>query len=574
MSLRLIAREKLWIFACLLVIVDAILALTLPRGYLLRAAGDLTQCFLLFVVLGSFLKNLEAKERRTRLFWGLLSLGAGVWLCAQVLWTYYEVFLGQDVPNPFSGDIFLILHLVPLMSAFAIRPECEPNPQTATLGALDFVQLLVWWVYLYLFVVIPWQYVWPNQALYGRNFDLIYLLEHIVFVTCAGVAWARSGSTWKVVYGYLTAAAVVYALGSEGAGYAIDRGWYYTGSFYDIPLLASMVQFITTGMIAHRLNQTTDTAREPEMKRRGWVSGLAMLALMSLPALAGWCFFASDAPAAVRYFRLKLTLATMLLMAALVWIKQRSLDRKLSATNQELREDSLTDSLTGCRNRRFLTTTIETDVRHAIRSHFPTSAIPNKKNRDLIFYLIDFDVFKEVNDMYGHDVGDELLIQATLRISSAIRHSDALIRWGGDEFLVVSRYTDRDDAHTLAGRVLQAFISQPFELKNGIALSRTCSVGWAPFPWYVRDPGAVGYAEILKLTDYALYEAKSLGRNRAVGMLPSLEAPASEAGLTLGGKNDRLSEWLGAYTLVIEGPQGARRAEPLSHSHAAHSPAR
>ena len=543
------------IFSCLLVSVDAVLALTLTHGYLLTTIGDLTQCLLLLVVLRTFLRNLEAKDQRARIFWALMSLGVGIWLCAQMLWTYFEVILGQDVPNPFCGDIVLVLHLVPLMSAMAVQPDREPNAQTAAPGALDFLQLLVWWLYLYLFVVIPWQYVSPNAVLYGRNFDLIYLLEHLAFVSCAGLGWIRAKGAWKTTYGYLVTTGGVYALGSEAAGYAIDRGWYYTGSLYDIPLLSAMVLFITTGMIFYRLNETTEVVKEPEPRRRGWVSGLAMLALMSLPVLAGWSFYFSTAPTAVRYFRLGLTLGAMLLMATLVWIKQRSLDRQLAATNQELQEDAFTDSLTGCRNRRFLTTTIDADVRHAIRSYFPIGRANNRRNRDLVFYLIDFDAFKEVNELHGHDVGDELLISATLRISAAIRHSDALIRWGGDEFLVVSRYTNRDDAQTLAARVLHAFVNEPFELKNGVKLSRTCSVGWAPFPWYVHDPGAIGYKDILKLADFALYEAKKLGRNRAVGMLPSLEEAAPGMTTVLGGKNDRLSESLAAYTLVTLGSE-------------------
>ena len=166
--------------------------------------------------------------------------------------------------------------------------------------------------------------------------------------------------------------------------------------------------------------------------------------------MAGWALYFSPAPAPVRNFRLLLTLITMMILGALTWIKQHRLDKELARANRELREDSLTDVLTGARNRRFLNSTIDVDVRQVVRSYSPAGSSPGKRNRDLVFYLIDIDYFKQVNDRHGHDTGDKLLVELARRISSAIRHSDALIRWGGDEFLVASRYTDRGDAVTLA----------------------------------------------------------------------------------------------------------------------------
>jgi diguanylate cyclase (GGDEF)-like protein len=76
----------------------------------------------------------------------------------------------------------------------------------------------------------------------------------------------------------------------------------------------------------------------------------------------------------------------------------------------------------------------------------------DQRTRDLFFYLIDADNFKEVNDRYGHDVGERVLVEMARRISSAIRHSDVLVRWGGEEFLILSRYTDRREAKTLSAR--------------------------------------------------------------------------------------------------------------------------
>jgi diguanylate cyclase (GGDEF)-like protein len=146
----------------------------------------------------------------------------------------------------------------------------------------------------------------------------------------------------------------------------------------------------------------------------------------------------------------------------------------------------------------------------------------DQRTRDLVFYLIDADNFKEVNDRYGHDVGDRVLVEMSRRISSAIRHSDVLVRWGGEEFLILSRYTDRREARTLSARVLAAVSDTPFALTNpNETICRTCSIGWAAFPWLSRHPEIVNYETVLNFADRALGEAKRAGKNRAVGLLPA-----------------------------------------------------
>jgi len=148
------------------------------------------------------LGNVRAAEPRSSLFWALLTLGCGIWLCVQILWTYFEVFLRTDVPNHFVGDVALFLHLVPMMGALSVRPDLERDEPLAQMGALDFTLLLTWWLYLYLFVVIPWQYVWPNKELYGRSFDVLYFLEQAVFVGCGTAVWLQyrpmENHLWKL----------------------------------------------------------------------------------------------------------------------------------------------------------------------------------------------------------------------------------------------------------------------------------------------------------------------------------------------------------------------------------------
>ena len=215
----------------------------------------------------------------------------------------------------------------------------------------------------------------------------------------------------------------------------------------------------------------------------------------------------------------------------------------LALANKELEEMSLTDPLTSARNRRFFTATIQSDVSQAIRAYSSPDPTRSRRNRDIVFYLIDADHFKEINDRFGHDAGDQMLIDLTSRISSAIRYSDVLVRWGGEEFLVVSRFCERKEAATLAARVLSAVAGEPFKVKGaGISLHRTVSIGWAAFPWNVASPVDVSYEEVLALADRAIYKAKNSGRNQAIGALPPESASEPHTSVAHGDTEARVSE--------------------------------
>ena len=192
---------------------------------------------------------------------------------------------------------------------------------------------------------------------------------------------------------------------------------------------------------------------------------------------------------------------------------------ELAAANRELREAFFTDALTGARNRRFFSTVIEDDVNRTLRVH-STPPANRPRNCDLIFYIVDIDHFKEVNDEYGHDRGDGVLTEVARRLTQVVRDSDRLIRWGGEEFLLISRDADRSRGDVLAGRVMASVGAEPLDIGGGQKVRRTCSVGWAPFPWYPDSTRTFAFTEVLKLADRAMYVAKQSGRNCSVGVLP------------------------------------------------------
>ncbi len=558
---RLTLSKRTWmLLAFALACAQFAFSLILPPGYLLTAAVDITQTFLLTSVVLATATNISRTSRRARLFWILITLGASAWLVTQLLWTYFEVFLHKSVPNPFVGDVILFLHLVPLMGAMAVRPHRVTDDQTIRLGTIDFSLLFVWWLYLYLFTVIPWQYIAVDVQLYGRNFDILYTLEHIVCLIGIRLVWQQSQGAWKTVYRQLFWASAVYAFASISAGLAIDFGTYYSGGIYDVPLALGMVLFTKVGLTAREHKLENDPVEQTGGTRSVWIARLAMFAALSLPLLAMEVMASHALPASVKSFRLLLTLVAIVVIGTLRSWRQYRLDKALEQAHQNLKEDSLTDLLTGARNRRFFTSAIEGDVQQAIRA-YGQGQEHGKRNRDLIFYLIDADCFKEVNDRYGHDLGDRVLVETAKRISSAIRNSDVLIRWGGDEFLVVSRYTDREDAATLAERVLESVGRSLFEFEHH-RLQRSCSIGWAVFPWYLDSPDEVPYEEVLQLADAALYEAKSQGRNQAVGMLPARRQSKPLTSESLNSKKETLTERLSAVNIKTKGPTPETSATP------------
>jgi diguanylate cyclase (GGDEF)-like protein len=245
-----------------------------------------------------------------------------------------------------------------------------------------------------------------------------------------------------------------------------------------------------------------------------------MASVLSIPALGAWAALQHGAPKEVTLFRQLVTLGTVSVMALLVFAKKHQLAAQLTKANQVLQEASTTDFLTGVRNRRLFDLIINGEASQTLRSH--STAHSRRPGADLILYMMDLDDFKEINDQYGHEMGDKILIEAARRIRSLIRSADVLIRWGGDEFLIVSRNSIRAGAAGFALRVLDAF-SQPIAT-DGLPINLNISIGWAAFPWIPEQPDGVPIEAVLGLADRALYEAKESGKNRAVGVAASPDA--------------------------------------------------
>ncbi|MFA9218914.1 MAG: diguanylate cyclase, partial [Sphingomonadaceae bacterium] len=191
---------------------------------------------------------------------------------------------------------------------------------------------------------------------------------------------------------------------------------------------------------------------------------------------------------------------------------------ELQRAYRALEEVSLTDQLTGLRNRRFFLQNVDAEVALSLRGyeqglHQPLTECDLATAKDLVFFMVDLDHFKEVNDRYGHGAGDAILVQMQERLREVFRESDYLVRWGGEEFLVLARATQRDEARVVAERMRRAVAERDFVLPDGTLLARTCSIGFACFPFLPEQPRLLSWSQVVELADQGLYIAKRSGRN-------------------------------------------------------------
>lgn len=216
--------------------------------------------------------------------------------------------------------------------------------------------------------------------------------------------------------------------------------------------------------------------------------------------------------------------------------EMRDLNCKLQSAVDKVRQLSLTDELTGLRNRRFLNFSMTEDVAQTIRNY--RDILQGREQRmsvniDIVFLMIDLDHFKVVNDKHGHLAGDQVLIQMRELLTGCCRDSDTVIRWGGEEFLVVARNACRADQMILAERIRKAVEKYPFEIGKDQSIHLTCSAGAAVFPLLPKMPEVFCWGRVVELADLCLYAAKRSGRNAWVGILPSYLASPDDFTLDL-----------------------------------------
>jgi diguanylate cyclase (GGDEF)-like protein len=181
---------------------------------------------------------------------------------------------------------------------------------------------------------------------------------------------------------------------------------------------------------------------------------------------------------------------------------------ELFQANQKLEQMAITDSLTGCFNRRYLMQQLEHEVTTNVRYNIPFA-----------IFLFDIDLFKSINDTYGHLVGDEVIRSTAQAVKNSLRRTDILARYGGEEFTVYLPHTNRLEAQLLAERIKETVELNMVEAGHNEMVAITISMGVLTVDENEAEPLANPkeyLKELFSKVDIALYEAKHGGRNRIV----------------------------------------------------------
>jgi len=202
------------------------------------------------------------------------------------------------------------------------------------------------------------------------------------------------------------------------------------------------------------------------------------------------------------WWLLAATFVLSFVVLVMLYRRVRKSNRALESSNYQLLVQSERDPLTGLANRR----------------HFQAAMKQLAADGKLsgTVFLVDIDHFKRINDTHGHTVGDTVLTEMARRLRDTLREQDLIVRWGGEEFLVIVRSLAPDQVEALANRMLVAMGSTPV-VHDDKAIPVTGSIGFATFP---IEPTllAVSWERAINLVDTAMYLAKAHGRNRAYGV--------------------------------------------------------
>lgn len=194
--------------------------------------------------------------------------------------------------------------------------------------------------------------------------------------------------------------------------------------------------------------------------------------------------------------------------------------KRLERLNQELAESALTDPLTGLRNRRYLRRLLGREGDASGRDE----GSPLAAEGPVLLLMFDLDHFKQVNDRHGHDAGDAVLVEVARRLRQTFDDAVAILRWGGEEMLLVLRGSGLDAAETRARALMHCIAAAPVQVPGGDALPVRLSLGVAPWPW---GDSRKTFDQALTTADLAVYLAKREGRNRAVLVFPGAAGEAA-----------------------------------------------
>jgi diguanylate cyclase (GGDEF)-like protein len=433
----------------------------------------------------------------TRRFCWSMAASTFLGLCGDVTWAVL-VLVVHEPPAPSLADVFYIGSVLAIFPALLAQFGSPLRRWRQTLDSSMVVLLIVYAAFA--FVLRP-------QIDAGLSTEILATVVETFLILVAGT-WAVFASLTvdrRLPYGVrvILAGTVVQAASWLAYAYAVsvrgveDGSWLYAGWQASWAMVVAGCAALLLGFERRGTARLWSTST---WVGTGVVTGLIVVTVAESTAIR---------TAPVRVLAALAGLALLLLRLQLT-VRDRG---RLASEMHALAE---TDALTGVANRR------------AFEERLAEAAREAERGAAFGLLVIDVDHFKTVNDGYGHPFGDEVLVQVTRRLAGCLRPADVLARLGGEEFGVVAHGVTDGELPELAERCRRAVGTVPIEV-DGTHVQVTVSVGGACMPDH-----AATKADLVRIADRALYEAKEAGRNRVhVGLRtsPQVEIPIPETGV-------------------------------------------
>lgn len=459
--------------------------------------GDLAYLPLYGLVLATTLGAARRCRLTPRLArsWRLLTMGSGCSLAGNILQTYEEAF-HHHLHYPSVADIAFLGFYAFFFAGFVGFARSARSGTRRVMFGLDVLTVAlgggaVLWYFIAGPSALAGGQSWPVVAL-----AVAYPLGDLLLLVGAAATLLRPLTSSRRSLSVTTAGVGLYVSGDLIWSQVVLHGTYHGGDVVDTLWVAATVLFVI-GAALQPVTRRGDVAAIPisAARRAGWVPYAALAASFTLLLVV----HRHDQI----FPQLSITLiavAIALVVGARQLLAQRALADEQARSEEllsQLRHQAFHDALTGIANRALFNERLD----HALARR----AIPGRRQAVL---MIDLDGFKAINDRFGHDAGDRLLITVADRIRTCVRRSDTAARLGGDEFVVLAEdLPDALSATMLAAHLLKT-LEQPLSLGPRNVIPRA-SIGVA-----VTGTESVEPEVLLRSADKALYQAKNSGRGR------------------------------------------------------------
>ena len=303
------------------------LTLVLKQGVFLTAYTNISYFLLILVPGGIAAGNAVRSSQAIRLFWLFLAVGFALWALSAGFWV--EAILrgrASPVPDISVSNPPLFLHVVFFMAAAVTRPHLNWPSRKLYRTTANFLLLLFFWFFIYTFLQFPYHHTSREFSRYSA----LYFTENIALLAVLGWLIARVHGPWRRVYAHFFGASALYATGSLVNNMVTSRSG-YKGGLYDVPLFAALCWLVWVTLLGRKTVHELEESRQPTIFSLRYISLLATLAMVAIPATGLWELYRADEPYETRVIRLLIVLLSVSFLAVCAFIKGYLANRELSS---------------------------------------------------------------------------------------------------------------------------------------------------------------------------------------------------------------------------------------------------